>query len=90
MEADPKKLKHRNAYNLAAMSFDPEIIADEIKKQIPEFTIDYDIDPVRQAIAESWPNKMDDSAARKEWGWNPDFDLESMTREMLTILSKKT
>ncbi len=90
MEADPKKLKHRNAYNLAAMSFDPEIIADEIKKQIPEFTIDYDIDPVRQAIAESWPNKMDDSAAREEWGWKPDFDLESMTREMLTILSKKT
>ncbi len=89
MEADPKKLKHRNAYNLAAMSFDPEIIADEIKKQIPEFTVDYDIDPIRQAIAESWPNKMDDSAARKDWGWKPDFDLESMTREMLTILSKK-
>jgi len=89
MEAEPEKLKHRNAYNLAAMSFDPEMIAGAIKKQRPEFTIDYDIDPVRQAIAESWPNKMDDSAARAEWGWNPDFDLESMTRDMLMILLEK-
>ncbi len=89
MEADPAKLKHRNAFNVTAMSFDPEKIAASIKKVIPEFVLEYDVDPVRQAIANSWPNSMDDSAARKEWGWKPDYDLEAMTKDMLDVLSKK-
>jgi nucleoside-diphosphate-sugar epimerase len=89
MEADPGKLKHRNAFNVTAMSFDPEIIAAEIKKIIPEFTMDYKVDPVKQAIADSWPNNMDDSAAKEEWGWQPDYTLEEMTRDMIEVLSKK-
>jgi nucleoside-diphosphate-sugar epimerase len=89
MEADPAKLKHRNAFNVTAMSFDPEKIAASIKKVIPEFELEYDVDPVRQAIANSWPNSMDDSAAREEWGWKPDYDLEAMTKDMLDVLSKK-
>ncbi|MBC8174256.1 MAG: NAD-dependent epimerase/dehydratase family protein [Candidatus Marinimicrobia bacterium] len=89
MEVDPDKLIHRNAFNVTAMSFDPEIIAAEIKKIIPEFTMDYDIDSVKQAIAESWPNNMDDSTAREEWGWNPEYDLEAMTKDMIEVLSKK-
>lgn len=89
MEADPAKLKHRNAFNVTAMSFDPEMIAASIKKVIPEFELEYDVDPVRQAIANSWPNSMDDSAAREEWGWKPDYDLEAMTKDMLDVLSKK-
>jgi nucleoside-diphosphate-sugar epimerase len=89
MEADPKTLKHRNAFNVTAMSFDPEIIAAEIKKHIPGFVMDYKVDPVRQGIAESWPNKMDDSCARKEWGWKPTFDLPTMTKDMIQVLTKK-
>ncbi len=89
MEADPAKLKHRNAFNLTAVNFTPEQIATEIKKHIPEFQIDYDVDPIRQAIADSWPNHMDDSAAREEWGWNPKYDLELMTKDMLEKLEIK-
>lgn len=89
LEADPAKLKHRNAFNVTAMSFDPEEIAASIRKYIPEFELDYDVDPVRQAIAESWPNSLDDSAAREEWGWNPDYDLDSMTKDMLEKLKVK-
>lgn len=89
MEADPKKLKHRNAFNVTAMSFAPEELAAEIKKHIPHFTMDYKIDPVRQAIADSWPNYMDDSAAREEWGWQPDYDLPAMVDDMIKVLSKK-
>lgn len=89
MEADPSKLKHRNAFNITAMSFAPEHIAAEIKKHIPEFEMNYDVDPVRQAIAESWPDSLDDSAAREEWGWNPKYDLASMTTDMLTKLREK-
>ncbi len=89
MEADPAKLKHRNAFNLTATNFTPEQIATEIKKHIPEFQIDYDVDPIRQAIADSWPNHMDDSAAREEWGWNPKYDLELMTKDMLEKLEIK-
>ena len=88
MEADPDRLRHRNAFNVTAMSFAPEQLAEKIKKIIPEFRIGYDIDPMRQAIAESWPNKMDDSAAREEWGWQPLYDLETMTGDMLEKLSK--
>ncbi|MGB2828657.1 MAG: hypothetical protein WBC50_10760, partial [Dehalococcoidales bacterium] len=82
-------LKHRNAYNVTAMSFTPEDIAGEIKKHVPGFTIDYRVDPVRQAIAESWPNKMDDSAARADWGWQPQYDLPEMTIDMLNKLSAR-
>ena len=89
MEADPTKLINRNAFNVTAMSFDPEIIAAEIRKHIPDFTMDYDIDPVKKAIAESWPNSMDDSAAREEWGWEPEYDLKAMTKDMIEVLSKK-
>ena len=89
METDTSRLKHRNAFNVTAMSFAPEDIYAEIKKHIPEFTMDYKIDPVRQGIADSWPNSMDDSAARKEWGWKPKYNLSEMTKDMLKVLSKK-
>jgi nucleoside-diphosphate-sugar epimerase len=86
MNADPVRLAHRNAFNITAVNFTPAQLAAEIRKHIPEFTIEYRIDPVRQAIADSWPNSLDDSAAREEWGWNPEYDLESMTRDMLENL----
>ncbi|PID81249.1 MAG: UDP-glucose 4-epimerase [Clostridiales bacterium] len=89
MAADGTKLKNRNAYNITAMSIDPEAIAKSIKKQLPHFQLDYDVDPVRQAIAESWPNKLDDSAARAEWQWQPAYDLDKMTEDMLSKLAKK-
>lgn len=89
MEADPSKLKHRNAFNVTAMSFGPEEIYEEIKKHIPEFTMQYDVDPVKQKIADSWPNSLDDSAAREEWGWKPKYNLETMTTDMLAKLKEK-
>lgn len=89
MEADPSKLKHRNCFNVTAMSFDPEIIYKEIKKHIPDFVMEYNVDPVKQSIADSWPNKMDDTAAREEWGWNPKFNLEEMTIDMLNVIDEK-
>jgi len=89
MEADPAKLVHRNAFNVTAMSFDPEMLAESIRKQIPDLKIDYEIDPIRQGIADSWPNFMDDSAAREEWGWQPEYDLEKMTKDMLKHLKVK-
>ncbi len=89
MEADPARLRHRNAFNVTAMSFCPEEQAGYIRKHIPEFEITYDIDPVRQAIANSWPNTLEDYAARVEWGWEPQYDLDAMTRDMLTVLSKR-
>lgn len=89
MEADASKLKHRNAFNIASMSFAPEHIAEEIKKHIPEFEMSYDVDPTRQAIADSWPDSLDDSAAREEWGWKPEYDLDSMTVDMLAKLREK-
>lgn len=89
MEADPAKLKHRNSFNIAAMSFEPEGIAAEIRKHMPEFKMDYEIDPVKQAIADSWPNSMDDTCAREEWGWKPDYDLGRMTTDMLVKVREK-
>ncbi len=86
MEADPERLEHRNAFNIAAMSFTPEELATEIRRHMPEFLIDYEVDPVRQAIADSWPNSVDDSAASREWGWAPTHDLESMVADMLDHL----
>ncbi|MGB4293769.1 MAG: L-threonine 3-dehydrogenase [Bacteroidales bacterium] len=89
MEANPEKLKHRNAFNVTAMSFEPEMLAAEIRKHIPEFEMSYDVDPVRQSIADSWPNSLDDSCAREEWGWCPQYDLSSMTVDMLQKLAEK-
>ena len=83
MEADPTKLKHRNSFNIASMSFTPEQLFTAIKKRIPEFTWDYNVDPVKAAIAASWPDIMDDSAAREEWGWNPKWGLDEMIDDML-------
>ena len=87
MEADSRRLIHRNGFNVSAMSFAPQDIVVEIKKFIPDFSISYTIDPVRQAIAESWPRHMDDSAARNEWGWRPEYDLPAMVKDMLEKLS---
>lgn len=89
MNADPSKLKHRNSFNIASMSFDPEIIYHKIQEHIPGFKMRYEVDPVRQAIADSWPDKMDDSCAREEWGWTPSYDLETMTVDMIDALKKK-
>ena len=89
MEVDPSRLKHRNSFNIASMSFDPEILAAAIRKEIPGFKMRYEVDPVREAIAQSWPDKMDDSCARAEWDWAPRYDLESMTRDMIVNLKKK-
>ena len=89
MEANPAKLKHRTAFNVTDMSFAPEQIAAEITRSIPEFTMEYVVDPLRQAIADSWPNHMDDSTARTEWGWKPEYDLTAMTADMLEKLSQK-
>ena len=89
MEADPRYLVHRNSFNIASMSFDPEEVYDAIRKHIPTFKMRYEVDPVRQAIADSWPNKMDDVCARKEWGWAPSYNLETMTRDMIKHLREK-
>ena len=85
MQADADKIKTRTSYNLAAISFTPKEISAEIKKYIPEFEISYKPD-FRQAIADSWPQIIDDSHARKDWGWNHKFDLASMTKDIVTNL----
>ena len=89
MEADPARLVHHNGFNVTAMSFAPETIYAEIKKHKPSFEMVYEVDPQKKAIAESWPDKLDDSCARQEWDWKPQYDLSSMTVDMLDKLSKK-
>lgn len=89
MEADPRQLIHRNSFNIASMSFTPEIIAAEIRKHIPDFAMDYYIDPVKREIAESWPNSLDDTCARQEWGWKPEWDLAKMTEDMLNVIRSR-
>lgn len=89
MEADPAKLIHRNAFNVTAMSFDPEEIAAEIAKQIPGFEMTYDVDPVRQQIADSWPNSIDATAAKEEWGFKTEYTLAKMTKDMIKKLQHK-
>lgn len=89
MEADPAKFKHRNSFNIASMSFDPEIIYAAIRKYIPDFKIIYKVDSLRQKIAESWPNSLDDTCAREEWGWKPEYDLDAMTRDMIARLRER-
>ena len=86
MEAEPGKLIHRNSFNVTAMNFTPEELVAEIRKHIPAFEIRYEIDPVRQGIADSWPNSLDCSAARDEWGFAPQFTLSAMVDDMLTKL----
>lgn len=89
MQANPRYLKHRNSFNIASMSFDPETIAASIRKYIPSFKMRYEVDPVRQSIADSWPDNMDDTCARKEWGWAPTYDLDTMTQDMIKNLEVK-
>jgi nucleoside-diphosphate-sugar epimerase len=88
MQADFSGLKHHSNFNVTAMSFSAEELAAEIKKHIPDFQIDYQPD-FRQAIADSWPESIDDSAARKEWNWQPEYDLARMTEDMLRVLTEK-
>ena len=89
MEADGAHLKHRNAFNVTAMQLTPERLAAAIRVHLPAFKITYDVDPVRQAIADSWPRRIDDSAAREEWGWRSVFDIDAMTKEMIVKLSTR-
>ena len=89
MDADASRLVHRNAFNVTGMNFTPEEVAAAIRVHIPSFTIDYKIDPVRQAIADSWPDSLDDTAAREEWDWQPLYTLAEMTEDMLSNLERK-
>lgn len=89
MEADPARLVHRNAFNIASMSFAPEEIYAMIKKYVPGFEMDYEVDSLKQSIADSWPDCLDDTCARMEWDWKPQYDLESMTVDMLEKLKIK-
>ena len=89
MEADVGRLAHRNAFNLTAMSFTPKMLAAEIRRYLPDFQIQYTVDPVRQQIADSWPRTIDDSAAHEEWGWEPRYDLARMTADMIEKLGAR-
>ncbi|MBO4851044.1 MAG: NAD-dependent epimerase/dehydratase family protein [Prevotella sp.] len=89
MEANPERLVHHNGFNVAAMSFAPETIYAEIKKRIPDFEMDYDVDPLKQSIADSWPDRMNDTCARREWGWAPLYDIRSMTSDMIEKLRQR-
>lgn len=89
MEADPTRLKHRNSFNIASMSFEPEQLFAKIREYIPGLKVRYEVDPVRQAIATSWPDSMDDSCAREEWDWEPTFTLDQMTVDMIENLRKR-
>ncbi len=89
MTADSRRLKHRNAFNVTSMSFTPQQLAAEIQKHIPNFTIAYHVDPLRQEIADSWPRHTNDSAARTEWGWQARFDLPATVNDMLKQITLK-
>ncbi len=89
MNADPGRLVHRNSFNIASMSFDPEMLRAKIAGHVPGFRMRYEVDPVCQAIADSWPDRMDDSCAREEWDWKPSYDLETMTADMIAQLRRK-
>ena len=88
MEANPDRLVHRNGFNVASMSFAPETLYEEIRKHKPDFEMVYDVDPLKQSIAESWPDRLNDICARREWGWAPLYDIRSMTADMLEKLEK--
>lgn len=89
MEADPSRLVHRNGFNIASMSFDPEEIFQTIRRYKPGFEMAYAVDPLKQSIADSWPDSLDDSCAREEWDWQPRYDLDTMTADMLKHLEEK-
>ena len=89
MEADPDKLVHRNSFNVTSMSFTPEQLFTEIKKRVPTFTWDYEVDPVKAQISASWPDCLDDSCAREEWGWNPKWGMDAVIDDMLAACKKK-
>jgi nucleoside-diphosphate-sugar epimerase len=89
MEADGVKLINRNAYNLSAMSIEPEMVKEAILEHYPNFELDYNVDPDRQAIADSWPDNIDVSCARAEWGFDPKYDLQSMTKIMLEAIEEQ-
>lgn len=89
MEANGEQLRYRNAYNVSAMSVAPETIAEQIRRHIPTFNLSYDVDPIRQSIAESWPDALDCSAAKTDWGFQPTYDLSKMTADMLLQLEGK-
>jgi len=88
MEAEPSRIKYHTSYNVAAMSFSAGELVAEIKKHIPDFKCEYKPD-FRQNIADSWPKSIDDSVARRDWGWNPSYDLAAMTKDMIEKLMKK-
>lgn len=88
MQADRNRIKIRSSYNLAAIDFTPKEISEEIKKHLPDFEMSYHPD-FRQKIADSWPQSIDDAEARKDWGWQHEFNLETMTRDMIHQLQKK-
>lgn len=89
MEADPTRLVHHNGFNIASLSFGPETVYHAIRKYKPSFEMVYDVDPLKQGIAESWPDIMDDTCARQEWDWKPVYDLDAMTKDMLEHLAVK-
>ncbi|WP_047980571.1 NAD-dependent epimerase/dehydratase family protein [Ornithinibacillus contaminans] len=89
MEADPAKLIHRNAFNISAISAEPMDFARAIQAHIPEFNLTFNVDPIRQGIAESWPNRIDSSVATAEWGFKANYDIDRMTKEMLEKISSK-
>lgn len=89
MEADSTGFKHRNAFNITAMSFTPDELYKAIKKVKPDFEMDYDINPMKQKIADSWPDKLDDSEARSQWGFSPKYDLDKMVADMIIRIEEK-
>lgn len=89
MEADASRLKHFNSFNVGALSFDPEEVAASIQKRLPGFKLEYDVNPLLQSIADSWPDDLDDSAAREEWDWVPQYNLDQMTNVMLDAITKR-
>ena len=89
MEADPDKLIHRNSFNVTCMSFTPKELFARIKQRIPEATFDYDIDPIKAQISASWPDSLDDTCAREEWGWKPEWHIDAMIDDMLEKIALK-
>ncbi|OJV20726.1 MAG: UDP-glucose 4-epimerase [Bacteroidetes bacterium 41-46] len=89
MDADPSKLVHRNSFNVTAMSFSPKELFSSIEKRVNGAKFKYEIDPVKDQISSSWPDSLDDSCAREEWGWKPVWDMESMVDDMLTAIAAK-
>lgn len=89
MEADSENLVTRNGYNLSAMSFEPEMLKEAIQQYYPNFVLDYEVDPDRQGIADTWPDSIDTSCSRNEWGFNPQYDLPKMTKIMLRAIEAK-